>query len=70
MPIKVKATYPKETEVTLKMDLRSAELLREVMNGIDIRVTYEQTVDSTEYTEDEVSELVLSIIDGLDGEVA
>lgn len=67
--IKVKATVPKEIEVTIKLDQRSAELVRQIFSGIGIGDIYESAVDNTEYSEDEVAEAILEIINGLEGEL-
>ena len=67
--IKVKASTPKEIEVTIKLDQRSAELVRQIFNGIHIGDIYESAVDNTEYGEDEVAGAVLEIINGLEGEL-
>ena len=67
--IKVKASVPKEIEVTIKLDQRSAELVRQIFAGINISETYEAAVDSTEYNVDEVAEAIMEIVNGLEGEL-
>lgn len=61
--IKVRATYPKETEVTLKMDQRSAQIMLGLLGYI---VGSDHKVDG--FKNKEIDEVLLSIRNGLEAE--
>lgn len=63
MMIKVKATYPKETEVTLKMDLRSSQAVLGVLGNI---VGSDHKVEG--FSNDEVDNVLLEMRCGLESE--